>query len=533
MHRRTFLFLIFIVVLAVGTFWVDFGFGKSPSIDFGGYKNPLTVNQGLDLQGGIQVVMQVNCPDTNKNCDRGAAMSAIVDNLQRRIAGGLAVNDAVVRTADNFRVFIELPGLTDDRQALQLLGQTGQMNIIDTGANQVPVGTDVTGQTCRATCASGQFKIVFTGDQLDTGAIQAGIDQQSNQPIVQFAFKGQARNDFANYTLQNVGKFLTVTLDNKVIESATIQSQITGNGQITGIPNLASAQDLASLLKYGSLPLPLTVASLRQLAPTLGQQALDQSKIAGIIGLGMVILFMLFYYRLPGLLADMALVLYAGFLFAIIKLLGITLSLPGIAATVLTVGMAVDANVLIFERVKEELRAGRTMAAAIDIGFKRAWPSIRDSNASTLITCFILYWFGNTFGATLIIGFAINLGIGVVISLFTAVLVTRNFLHLLILSGIASHPAWYGLPRAALPIARYNRPVSRVSPTAARASLVPPKAVASKAVAATDGNDSDDMDDDAEFSGDDTLEAVTNSRNGRTPTAGRSGVSGATGGAEE
>ena len=127
----------------------------------------------------------------------------------------------------------------------------------------------------------------------------------------------------------------------------------------------------------------------------------------------MVILFMLFYYRLPGLLADMALVLYAGFLFAIIKLLGITLSLPGIAATVLTVGMAVDANVLIFERVKEELRAGRTMAAAIDIGFKRAWPSIRDSNASTLITCFILYWFGNTFGATLIIGFAINLGIGV------------------------------------------------------------------------------------------------------------------------
>ena len=156
MHRRTFLFLIFIVVLAVGTFWVDFGFGKPPSIDFGGYKNPLTVNQGLDLQGGIQVVMQVNCPDTNKNCDRGAAMSAIVDNLQRRIAGGLAVNDAVVRTADNFRVFIELPGLTDDRQALQLLGQTGQMNIIDTGATQVPVGTDVTGQTCRAACATGQ-----------------------------------------------------------------------------------------------------------------------------------------------------------------------------------------------------------------------------------------------------------------------------------------------------------------------------------------------------------------------------------------
>jgi preprotein translocase subunit SecD len=176
-------------------------------------------------------------------------------------------------------------------------------------------------------------------------------------------------------------------------------------------------------------------------------------------------LFMLVYYRLPGLLADVALLIYAALLFAAIKLLGVTLSLAGIAGLILSIGMAVDANVLIFERIKEELRGGRTMAAAVDIGFKRAWPSIRDSNASTLITCVILYFFGNNFGATIIVGFATNLFIGVALSLITAVVVTRNFLNLLIPTGIATHPALYGLPREALAVARYNPPRTRTAPT--------------------------------------------------------------------
>jgi preprotein translocase subunit SecD len=179
---------------------------------------------------------------------------------------------------------------------------------------------------------------------------------------------------------------------------------------------------------------------------------------------------MLIYYRLPGFLADIALLLYSAITLAIFKLIGVTLSLAGIAGFILSVGMAVDANVLIFERVKEELRAGRLMSSAIDIGWKRAWPSIRDSNASTMLTCCVLYFFGNNFGATLIVGFATTLFLGVAISLFTAVVVTRTFLNLLVPTGIINHPWWFGLPRGAIASATANRP--RRSSTAVESKVV-------------------------------------------------------------
>lgn len=522
MRRRTILFLLFIVALGVGTYWVDIGWGgKLSTISVGGYTNPLTVKQGLDLQGGIQVVLEASCPQDKPKCDYSQYMSAVIDNVNRRVSGGLGLNDAVVRQQGNNRVSVELPGLKSDQQALALLGKTGLMNIIDTGTQQVPVGTDVTGQTCTLNCQQGQFKIVFTGRDLDAGSIAAQIDQQTGGPIVTFSMQGAARTRFADYTQKNVGNFLTITLDNKVIESATIQSQITGNGQITGMPSIQEAQNLASFLKYGALPLPLHVASESQLAPTLGQQALEDSKRAAFIGLGLVMLFMLIYYRLPGLLADIALALYAGMLFAVFKILGVTLSLPSIAATILTIGMAVDANVLIFERIKEELRSGRTMSSAIDIGFRRAWPSIRDSNASTLITCVILYLFGSNFGATLIIGFAINLALGVLISLFTAVTVTRNFLNVLVFSGVAGHPAWYGLPRTALPVARYQRPASRLAGRAQVAMVA-----AGRPGAAAEADEADDEDEEA-------LEPSGNVRNGKTPAAAQRGAAGTAGGVEE
>jgi preprotein translocase subunit SecD len=529
MRRRTSWFLVFIVALAVLTYWIDFGFGKAPSINIAGYSNSLTVKQGLDLQGGIELVLQASCPDSNKNCNIADKMSATLDNINRRVSQGLGLNEAVVRQLGTDRISVELPGLKDDQQALNLLGTTGQMYIINTGSTPLSIGTDVTGQTCTTSCQTGQYKIVFNGDQLDPNSIAATLDSQSGLPIVTFAFSGNARSAFATYTRDNVGNYLTVILDNKVIESATIQTEIDGNGQISGLQSVTEAQNLASYLKYGALPLPLAVASEKQLAPTLGQQALDDSKRAALIGLGLVMLFMLLYYRLPGLLADVALLLYAGFLFAVFKLLGVTLSLPSIAATILTVGMAVDANVLIFERIKEELRAGRTMAAAIDIGFKRAWPSIRDSNASTLITCVILYIFGNNFGATLIIGFAINLAIGVLISLFTAVMVTRNFLNVLLLTGVASHPAFYGLPANALPVARYNRPVSRLTGQPDRAVLVP----ANVTSASTANGAFQEDEEGADEAGGEELEPVGNVTNGNAPTAKRSGATGKSGGAEE
>ncbi len=469
---RSILFLVFILLLGAGAVYVDLP--NTPGIHIGSYNNNLQVKQGLDLQGGIEITLQASCPSDQPKCDVAGLLPDALNAVQKRVAGGLGVNDSVVRKEGNNLILVELPGLQDTQQANALLGKTGKMEIIDTKGTPLQVGTTVT---------EGQYPVAFTGAQLNPGSIQATLDQ-NNSPIVTFEFQGDARSKFATYTRDNQGGYLTVTIDNQVIESAQIQSEIDGQGEITGIGNIAAAQDLATQLKYGALPLPLAVVSEKQLAATLGQQAIEFSIRAALIGLGLVMLFMLVYYRLPGLLADIALLLYTLFIYAIIKLLGVTLSLEGIAATVLTIGMAVDANILIFERMKEELRAGRTMASAVDLGFKRAWPSIRDSNASTIITGAILYWFGNNYGATIIVGFATNLVIGVLLSLFTAVVVTRNFLNLLLFSGIATHPALYSLPADALKVTRYN-PQLRSAST--RSAVVAPKA--SGVVAAPDTDD--------------------------------------------
>jgi len=527
---RTLMFLLLILLLGAGAAYVDWP--GSPGIHVGGYNNDLQFKLGLDLRGGLQFVLQAYCPQDKPNCDVQGQMGQVLDNVNRRVNRGLGLNDASVRRLGTDRVLVELPGITDDKEAADLLGKTGQMYIIDTGSQQIPAGTDVSSYLCTDKCQTGQFKIVFTGAQLDGNYVSAGLDPQTNQPVVNFQFAGQYKADFGNYTRDHVGQFLTIVLDNQVIESATIKSEIDGQGQISGNMTIADAQNLASLLKYGALPLPLRIDSEQQLAPTLGAQAIQYSLRAGIIGLGLVVLFMLIVYRLPGLLADVALALYSLFLFAVIKLLGAPLSLPGLAAIILTIGMAVDANILIFERTKEELRAGRTMAAAVDLGFKRAWPSIRDSNMSTMITCAILYWFGNTFGATLIVGFAINLFIGVAISLFTAIVVTRNFLNLLVPTGIATHPALYGLPAQALNIPRYNRPVSRVAPRPVAVAIPAARGAAGASSAA--GDDADEGSDAAVDGGEaDTFTGTGSSRNGGTPSAGRSDALGTTRGSKE
>lgn len=514
---NTLLFLLVILILGGSAFYIDFQsvFGW-PTINVAGYKNNLELRQGLDLKGGVQFVFEASCPKTKPNCDIQSVMPQVVDNINQRIAHGLAVSEATVRSnPGNGTILVQLPGFTNAAQASALLGQTGEMNILDTSSANPPVQVG-------DTITSGQYPVRFTGAELDTNQISAGLDPSSSKPIVTFAFSGKAKSDFANYTGNHIGQPLTITLDNRVISSPTIQSEINGNGQITGLGSIGEAQNLASLLKYGALPLPLKVVSSQEIAPTIGQEALEFSVRAAIVGLGMVVLFMLIYYRLPGLLADLALILYALLLFAVIKLLGVTLSLPGIAAVILTIGMAVDANILIFERMKEELRAGRTMASAVDLGFKRAWPSIRDSNFSTLITCLILYWFGNNFGATLIVGFAINLALGVLLSLFTAVVVTRNFLHVLQLANIAQHPALYGLPKSALNVVRY-RPSERRAQRAASLALA-------------GGGSARSAEDEGDESANGSNGSNGNGRNGKTPTASasrRGGASNAISGGEE
>ena len=451
MRRSTLFLLLFILLLAAGAAYVDAP--NNGGIHLGDYNNDLQVRQGLDLQGGVQVLLQATCDVPTNHCTQEQLnlMSDVRDNIERRVNGGLGVSEPVIQLEPPDRISVELPGLKNEQDAVALLGQTGKLEIIDTGPNALTVGTVVT---------PGQYPVRFTGDQLDPNSINATVDPQSGRPIITFQFKGQAQTDFANYTEQNIDNFLTITLDDKVIESAQIQSQITGQGQISGgNMTLDQAQATAALLRYGSLPVPLTVVSERLIGATLGQQSITDTFIAGAIGLSLVILFMLIYYRLPGILADVALILYAGFTFSVFKLLAVVLTLAGLAGFILSVGMAVDANVLIFERVKEELRGGRTLSQAVDVGFKRAWPSIRDSNASTLITCGILYWFGSNFGASIIVGFATTLFLGVVISLFTAITVTRTFLNLLVPTGFATHPWFFGLPRGSIVVVSNRRAI--------------------------------------------------------------------------
>ena len=281
-----------------------------------------------------------------------------------------------------------------------------------------------------------------------------GVSQQPSTIAYQinFAMKGDAATKLSNFTAQSIGHAFTITLDRQVITSPTIQAQLPGYGSITGNFTRNAAQNLVNTLKYGALPVALQLSSSNVVSPTLGAAAIQKSLLAGGIGIGIVILYMVLYYRLSGLLADVALLLYAALTFAVFKVIGVTMSLAGIAGFILSIGMAVDANVLIFERVKEELRTGRLLAFAITIGWSRAWPSIRDSNCSTLITCAILFVFGSNFGTSIIVGFASTLFLGVVVSMFTAIVVTRTLLNLLVPTGVLNHPVLFGLPRSAISV---------------------------------------------------------------------------------
>jgi preprotein translocase subunit SecD len=316
------------------------------------------------------------------------------------------------------------------------------------------------------------FGTVLTGVHLKSAFVQR--NEQTGELYIALEMTETGAELFADYTAANVGTYLPIVLDKEIISSPVIQSAIPdGQAIIQGDFTPEEAQRLVVQLRYGALPIPLRVETTRAIGPTLGQDSVERSIQAGTVGLIIVLLFMLIYYRLPGLLADLALIFYGLLNFAVYKVgwpvlllisllmilsyfldrkdtwpmilggallvgtvalaaarfLGVTLTLPAITGFILSTGMAVDANILVFERMKEELRAGRTLGSAMEIGFSRAWTSIRDSNISTLITCAILYYFGSTFGAGSVRGFAITLALGVVINMFTAITVTRTFMR--------------------------------------------------------------------------------------------------------
>ncbi len=395
---------------------------------------------GLDLKGGTQVLLEVDLPE-GQEVDSSALSTAKVIVEQR--VNGLGVSEPNVQLQGNTRMIVELPGVSNPDQAINTIRSTGQLEFIEPAGERL-VGGEIINTTHRPDAVAryvesgGEnissvapfpdrvFETVMTGDILQ----QALASQDEfNQWQIQFNLTGAGSNQFYEYTRNNIGKPLVIVLDGRVLSAPVINAAISDNGVITGQFSREEAEGLAVQMRYGALPVPLKVVDVRTIGASLGQDSVDASLTAGIIGMAMVLLFMLVLYRLPGFLADVSLSIYVALNIAIYKLLPVTLTLPGIAGFLLSIGMAVDSNILIFERMKEELRAGRSVRLAVETGFSRAWPAIRDGNLSTLITCAVLYWFGNNFGASVVKGFAVTLAVGVLLSMFTAVFATRTFMR--------------------------------------------------------------------------------------------------------
>lgn len=405
---------------------------------------------GLDLQGGLQVLLEADLPaETEITRDSMETARSIVENRTNAIG----VSENLIQVAGDRRIVGEFPGAEDSDAILDIIQQTGLLEFVDTGDFTPEEGavlkTDYlpnqsTTPPVEGAPAETIYHTIMTGKELRS--VNVGVDQFNN-PAIDFTLSTDGATIFGDHTSANRGKILSIVLDKEVISAPRIEDPITGGqGQITGNFTVETANDLADLLRYGSLPIPLKVVETRIIGPTLGEDSLQKSLVAGSIGMIIVMLFMGIYYRLPGIVADLAIVIYAIIAFAIFKYFHFTLTLPGIAGFLLSTGAALDANILIFERIKEELRNGRSLTQSVDQGWTRAWPSIWESNVTTIITSLILYWFGSTFGATIVKGFSLTLALGVGISLFTAVFITRTLLALFLQTFKPTNLArWFGI----------------------------------------------------------------------------------------
>jgi preprotein translocase subunit SecD len=392
---------------------------------------------GLDLQGGFRVEYQAQ--QVGDRVPDGDAMSTIRDIIERRV-NATGVSEPLVYTVGSDRVVVELPGVQDAEAIEKLVGTTGRLDFVPLPSDTYgiypngPTGV-VDGQPLPVT-----EPVLFSGDMIETA--NPAVDGTSGQRAVSFTLRDPGKSQFADFSTKNVNHFFAILLDDKVVSSPYIKEPITnGTGQISGSFTAPEMTNLVTVLRYGSLPFPILPITNDQIPATLGREFLHQTLTAAAIGIALVFLFMLIYYRLPGAVASFALIYYAAVVLAIFRLIPVTLTLAGIAGFVLSVGMAVDANILIFERSKEELRLGKPLAAAIEAGFNRAWNSILDSNVSSLITAGILYWFGSS----TIRGFAFVLIIGVLTSMFTAITVTRTVLRLVVQRDWARKASLFGV----------------------------------------------------------------------------------------
>jgi len=398
---------------------------SSPDIDIslGGFKvrREIFLHLGLDLQGGTHLVLQADMKDIKPE-DRNQALDSARGVIERRV-NLYGLTEPVVQASkvgDDYRVIVELPGIKDKDKAIAEIGQTAKLEFREWISTK---SADFSFANTKETGVSGK--------DLKKAAVE--FDQNTGSPYVAIDFTQEGGKKFAELTTRLVGQKMPIFLDQRIISDPVVQEPITGGrGRITGQFTIEEARKFARQLNAGALPVPIKVLEERSIGATLGQESVRKSLRAGAIGLTMVALFMWLYYGSLGFLADIALIIYGLLSLAIFKLLPVTLTLPGIAGFILSIGMAVDANILIFERMKEELRSGKPWQIAMELGFGRAWDSIRDANFTTLLTCFILFnplgWsFLPSFG--MVRGFALTLAIGVLTSLFTGIVVTRTLLR--------------------------------------------------------------------------------------------------------
>lgn len=415
--RRVFIIIVLLTLLAA---YIDLPGKYQPKIQVGPFKKEFTTKFGLDLSGGTQLVLDAAMKDI-PSADRASALESAKQVIERRV-NFFGVTEPVVQTAtsqNSYRIIVELPGISDVNQAIALIGQTAQLEfreVVDPAASQ------------SATLATG-----VTGKDLKRA--QVTFDTTSGKPQVAIEFNSEGAKKFAEITKRLVGKPLAIFLDGLPITSPVVKQEITdGSAVINGQFTPEEAKALALQLNAGALPVPVTVVQKETVGATLGASSVAKSITAGVVGLTIVALFMVAQYGVLGLFADMALIVYGLLTFAIFRWIPITLTLPGIAGFILSMGMAVDSNILIFERFKEEKRAGRPWKVAMEMGFGKAWDSIRDANFTTLITCVILYNPGNWQflpSSGMVRGFAVTLFIGVLTSLFTGIVVTRTFIRVM------------------------------------------------------------------------------------------------------
>jgi protein-export membrane protein SecD len=397
---------------------------------------------GLDLSGGFEIKYGVDTGD--KGAPTSAELGVIRSIMESRV-NSTGVSEPIIETVGTSEILIQVPGATNKKQIEDLVGQAGKLTFVllppaDYGTHTAPGTKTPPGQ--------GQeidplLPAQFSGKDLNVDKIQAVADTANpGYWKISFGFAGSKATEFETWSGAHLDDFFAVVLDGKVQMAPYIKSAITGGeGEISGTFTQAEAKTLADILQYGALPYPVFQEESQSIPPTLGQAFLNQTLFAGAVGIGLVLLFMLVYYRLPGLIACLALTYYGIAVLAVMRIIPVTLTLAGIASFVLSVGMAVDANILIFERTKEELRAGKTLATAVEAGFNRAWNSIFDSNVSSLITASILF-FG---GSSTIKGFALVLIIGVATSMFTAVTVSRTLLRFVVKRQIAQKAWLFGV----------------------------------------------------------------------------------------